>query len=257
MIIDVNVFIGHYPFRRVDGGSPAAIAAALSRVGIAQAWVSNLAAVFWRDPAEGNRIVYQAAAHQPAFRPVPAVHPGLPAWSDVIGEAIDNNAPCVRADPTFYGLAPDGREMLALADACGEQNVPLLMAVRLEDGRQRHPNDRATELPASAIRALIRAHPGLRLIITHADREVIEQVHFGSTPDEAGRILWDICWVWGPPEDHLRHLVTTIGVDRFCFGTGMPLRIPESSMAKLELTTLTPTDRRAVESTNARRFARA
>ena len=60
-------------------------------------------------------------------------------------------------------------------------------------------------------------------------------MHFGSTPAEAERILWDICWIWGPPEDHLALLLKTVGPERFTFGTGMPLRIPENSVAKLDL----------------------
>lgn len=257
MIIDVNGFLGHYPYRRIDGGSPSALVDAMQRVGIAQAWVSNLAAVFWRDPTEGNRIVFQAAMHQLSLRPVPAVHPGLPGWIEVLEEAVDRAAPCVRADPLCYGLAPNGSEMMALVRAAAERRLPLMMAVRHEDSRQRHPNDAVTDLPASALRALIRSHPEARLIVTHADRGTIEQTHFGATPDEANRLLWDICWLWGPPEDQLQLLVTTMGAGRFCFGTGMPLRIPESSIAKLELTELSPTERRAIESTNARSFARS
>ena len=86
-------------------------------------------------------------------------------------------------------------------------SCPLMMAVRLEDLRQRQPTDIATDLPPWAVRQLIRSHPAARLIITHADRDFIEQVHFGSTPQEASRILWDISWIWGPPEDHLELLL--------------------------------------------------
>src|SRR5437660_341617 len=113
-------------------------------------------------------------------------------------------------------------------------------AVRLEDARQRHPNDRAAEVPAAAVRALVRCHADVRLVVTHADRAFVEEVHFGSTPEEAARIWWDICWMWGPPEDHLATLLQTIGVERFVFGTGQPLRIPENSVAKLDLLELAP-----------------
>jgi predicted TIM-barrel fold metal-dependent hydrolase len=131
-----------------------------------------------------------------------------------------------------------------------------MLAVRLEDGRQRHPNDRASELPPWAIRTLIRSDPSARLIVTHADRSFIEEVHFGSTPDEAARIWWDISWIWGPPEDHLETLIGTIGVERFVFGTGQPLRIPETSVAKLDLLDLTGEQREAIESSNAQSLAR-
>lgn len=254
MIIDVNAFLGHYPFRRLDGGSPVFLLDAMRRTGIDQAWISNLAAIFWRDPHDGNRILYQAAANQPLLRPVPSIHPGLYGWESIVEEAVERGAPCVRADPTFYGMDPAGREMADLMAVVGALGIPLLMATRLEDGRQRHPNDRSSDLSSDAIRALIRAHPTAKLIITQADRDTIEQVHFGATPEESSRILWDICWLWGPPEDQLSLLVRTMGSGRFCFGTGMPLRLPESAVAKLELTEVGLTERRAIESSNARAF---
>jgi hypothetical protein len=250
MRIDVNAFLGRYPFRHAPGGSPQALLSAMDRIGVEQAWLSNLSAVFWRDPTEGNPLLYSAVEHHPKLRPVPAVHPGLANWQDVLAEARERGAPAVRSDPTFYGADPVGSAMLELAAGCAESGLPLLLAVRFEDGRQRHSNDRAEELPPHAVRALIRAHSGVRLLITHADRDFIEQVHIGSTPAEAARILWDICWIWGPPEDHLALLIETMGADRFVFGTGMPLRIPETSVAKLDLLDLTPESRNMIESGN-------
>jgi predicted TIM-barrel fold metal-dependent hydrolase len=89
------------------------------------------------------------------------------------------------------------------------------------------------------------------MIVTHADRSFIEEVHFGSTPEEARRIWWDVSWIWGPPEDHLETLLGTVGAARFVFGTGQPLRIPENAVAKLDLLELGAADRQAIESGNA------
>jgi hypothetical protein len=256
MRIDVNAFIGHYPWRQVPGGSPTALLQAMDRTGIDQAWISNLAAIFWKDPARGNAVVRECAAKESRFKPVFAVHPGLPGWETIPADAAKAGVACLRADPTVYGLAPAGKEMTALAASSAEAGLPLLLAVRLEDLRQRHPGDHAAELDAASLRALIRSHPRVRLIVTHADREIIEQVHFGSTPDEASRMLWDISWIWGPPEDHLALLLETVGVDRFTFGTGMPLRIPENSVAKLDLLDLSQESRVKLESGNLQRFTK-
>lgn len=255
--IDVNAFIGHYPWRRVPGGAPTALLDAMDRIGIDQAWISNLAAMFWKDPAQGNRVVQETTEKEPRFRPVFAVHPGLPGWEGVVDQAREAGAPCVRSDPTLFGLSPAGAEMTALAAQAGAAGLPILLAVRLEDGRQRHPGDHAPELDPASIRGLIRSHARVRLIITHADRDLIEQVHFGSTPDEASRILWDISWVWGPPEDHLALLLDTVGVERFTFGTGMPLRIPENSIAKLDLLELSKEHRARLEHQNLQQFTKA
>ncbi|HEU4589187.1 MAG TPA: amidohydrolase family protein [Gemmatimonadales bacterium] len=255
MRIDANVFLGAYPYRRVPGTSLDAVVRAMDRVGTDGAWVSHLPGLFWRDPTEGNAWLFETVHAEPRLRPVIAVHPGLPRWERVLAEAVERNAPAVRADPTYYGIDPAGAAMRALAGGCGDAGLPLVLSVRLEDGRQRHPHDTAAELPAAAVRTLVRSHPELRLLVTHADRNFIEEVHFGSTPAEAARIWWDICWIWGPPEDHLELLLGTIGPDRFVFGTGLPLRIPENSMAKLDLLDLPDADRAAIEYGNLARVA--
>lgn len=252
MRIDVNAFLGAYPYRRVPGTAPDAVRRAMDRAAIDEAWVSYLPAMFWQAPPDGNAWLYDAIAAEPRLKPVPAVHPALAGWEDSLGEAADRGAPAVRCDPTYYGLDPAGPEMRVLAAACGAARLPLLVAVRLEDSRQRHPNDRAPELPAAAVRALVRTDADVRLLVTHADRAFIEEVHFGSTPEEAARVWWDIAWLWGPPEDHLAGLVGTIGAERFVFGTGQPLRLPEASVAKLDLLDVSADARSAIESENAR-----
>jgi len=252
MRIDVNVFLGAYPYRRVPRPSPDAVLRAMERVGIDEAWATHLPSLFWQAPAAGNAWLYETTARARRLKPVPVVHPGLPGWEAVVAEAVDRGAPAVRCDPTYSGLDPGGAEMRGLAAACGAARLPLLTAVRLEDVRQRHPNDRAAELPAAALRALLRSHAELRLVVTHADRALVEEVHFGSTPEEAARTWWDICWIWGPPEDHLEMLLGTVGVERFVFGTGQPLRIPETAVAKLDLLALPAARRAAIESGNVR-----
>ncbi|MBA3317927.1 MAG: amidohydrolase family protein [Gemmatimonadales bacterium] len=251
MRTDVNAFLGSYPFRRVPGTSPAALLAAMDRTGIGQAWVSHLPGIFWRDPAAGNAWLVEAAGLHPRLRPVLAVHPEVTGWERVVQSAVDGRAPAIRCDPTYYGIGASGPSMRALTSACGGAGILLMLAVRLEDGRQRHPNDHAAELPAAAVRALVRADPAVHILVTHADRPFIEEVHFGSTPDEARRIWWDISWIWGPPEDHLETLFRTVGPARFVFGTGQPLRIPENAVAKLDLLDLASADRAAVEGGNA------
>jgi len=252
MRIDCNAFLGAYPWRKVPGTSPDALVQALERTKIDFAWVTHLPSLFWRDPTEGNAWLYETARKEKRLKPVPTVHPGLAQWEQVIADAADAQAPAVRCDPLYLGLEPAGGEMRVLMAACGAARIPLMLAVRLEDGRQRHPNDRVPELAAAAVRALIRSDTDVRLLVTHADRAFIEEVHFGSTPEEARRIWWDICWIWGPPEDHLATLLDTIGAERFVFGTGQPLRLPENSVAKLDLLDMSPDKREAIESKNVR-----
>lgn len=254
-LIDINAFVGGYPFRRVPHTAPSDLLAGMDRTGIARAWVSHLPGIFWRDPTEGNEFLIDLASGEPRFEAVPAVHPGLAHWEESLRRACDAGCPAVRCDPAFHGLDPAGPAMQTLVRACGERGIALMMAVRLEDIRQRHPGDVAAELSGAAIRSLVRSHPDVRLLVTHADRSMMEEVHFGSTVEEACRVSWDICWLWGPPEGHLETVVKAMGADRFVFGTGQPLRIPESAVSKLELADLDSGTLAAIGSGNAETLA--
>jgi predicted TIM-barrel fold metal-dependent hydrolase len=182
--------------------------------------------------------------------------PDLPGWEEDVNTAIEVRAPGVRAYPMQQGLDPAGGEMRVLAAALATAGLPLVLTVRFEDLRQRHPGDTAADLPAAAIRTLVRCDPEIRILVTHADRSLVEEVHFGLTPTESRRLLWDFSWIWGPPENHLRLLLETVGVERFTFGSGMPLRIPDAAVAKLDLLSLSDSDRSALLGENLGRWRR-
>lgn len=150
-------------------------------------------------------------------------------------QAVDEGAPAVRAYPPQWGMGPQDTRMLDLARACGDSGLVLLLTTRFEDLRQRHWMDGAGDLSAAAVRALARAGDRVRLIVTAAGREMIEETHWGLTPDEQSRVWWDISWIWGPPEDDLAALFRTIGAERFVFGTGWPLRLAQTPTANLLL----------------------
>ena len=134
-----------------------------------------------------------------------------------------------------WGMGAHDPRMRELAIACGSQGVPLVLTTRFEDLRQRSPLDGAGDLTAAHVRALARSDASVRLVVTGAGREMLEETHWGLTVDEQRRVHWDFAWIWGPPEDHLAHLFRTVGADRFVYGTHWPLRLTQNSRASLDL----------------------
>lgn len=238
-MIDVNTFIGPYPFRHVPHPDPDALVRVLDREGIDGAWVGHLPSAFYRDPTAGNVVLF--AALQPfkdRLRPVPAIRPDWPHWSGALAAARDAGAPAVRVYPPQWGLAPGGgaaNSLRELALAAGESGLAVVLTVRFEDLRQRHPMDSAGDVTGATLRALARAGDSVRLVVTAASRDLIEEVHWGLTPEEQRRLLWDISWIWGPPEDHLSKLFRTIGSERFVYGSQWPLRLVQTPKANLDL----------------------
>lgn len=251
MTIDVSAFVGPYPFRRVPASDAASLVRSMDHIRVATAWVGHLGAFLYNDPRDANADLREwLAPYRDRLTAIPTVHPGLPHWEEDLADAAEAGAPGVRVYPNWQGVDPVGAPMRALVTRAAELRLAVLLTVRFEDGRQRHPLDVAADLPAASVRALARVHPGARLLVTHADRAFVEEVHFGLTSEESRRVLWEIGWIWGPPEDHLALLLRTVGRARFTFGSGMPLRIPESTPAKLDLLALDAQARAALEHRN-------
>jgi len=235
-LIDANTFIGPYPFRHVPHPDPDALVRVLDREQVESAWVGHLPSAFYRDPALGNEALFDALSpYAGRLAAVPAIRPDWPRWRETLSALLDRGAVAIRAYPQQWGLGSNHAAMTELALACGESGVPLVLTTRFEDLRQRHAMDAAGDLPAATIRALARAGPRVRLLVTAAGRAVIEEVHWGLTPEERARVWWDISWIWGPPEDELAHLLRTIGSRRFVYGSGWPLRLAQTPRANLEL----------------------
>jgi predicted TIM-barrel fold metal-dependent hydrolase len=235
-MIDVNTFVGRYPFRHVPHPTPDALLRVLDREGLEGAWVGHLPSVFYRDPTMGNAELF--AMLQPfsaRLKAVPAIRPDWPGWEAALRDAKSAGAPAVRAYPMHWGFGPHDPRFIDFAVAAGEQGLALVVTVRFEDLRQRHPLDVAGDLSAAMIRSLARAGESVRLVVTAAGREMIEEVHWGLTPVEQRRVWWDIAWIWGPPEDHLAKLLRTIGAERFVFGSQWPLRLVQAPRANLDL----------------------
>ena len=236
MTIDLGAFIGSYPYRYLPHPEPEVLLRVLERDGLRGAWVGHLTSAFYRDPTPGNaQLLSQLQPHAALLRPVPAVRPDWPRWQHALRDAHNAGAPAVRAYPPQWGLGPHDAAMRDLALAAGELGMALLLTVRFEDMRQRHPLDVAGDLSAAAIRALARAGKDVRLVVSAAGREMIEEVHWGLTAEEQRRVFWDISWIWGPPEDHLAKLLRTIGASRFVYGTQWPLRLTQNPRANLDL----------------------
>lgn len=235
-VVDVNTLIGPYPFRHVPHPDPEVLVRVLDREGIAGAWVGHLPSAFHRDPAHGNAELFaRLEPHAGRLRAVPVVRPDWPDWERTLAEVVARGVPAVRAYPPQWGMGPHDRSMARLAAACGEAGVALVLTVKFEDLRQRHAMDVAGDLGAPAIRALARAGEGVRLVVTAAGRDLVEEVHWGLTPAERARVWWDISWIWGPPEDHLAQLLQTIGAARFLYGTHWPMRLTQTPRANLAL----------------------
>jgi hypothetical protein len=216
---------------------PDVLVRVLEREQFAGAWVGHLPGAFHRDPAASNHALYAALApFRDVLQPAPIVRPDWPRWESTLADAVNEGAPAVRVYPAQWGLGSGHPALSELAAACGERGVALHVTVRFEDLRQRHLMDTVGDVPAATLRGIARqADSRCQIVVSGAGRELIEETHWGLTPNEQARVWYDFGWVWGPPEDHFAHLVRTLGPARLTWSSWWPLRLTQQSRALVDL----------------------
>ncbi len=239
--VDVTAWIGGYPYRHLPHPEPDILVRVLEREGFGGAWVGHLPGAFHRDPSPTNRALYAALApHRASLHPAPIVRPDWPGWERQLTAALDEGAPVVRVYPGQWGLGPNHPALAELSTACVEAGLVMHVTVRFEDLRQRHAIDGAADVPAATLRGLVRrsamASPRRAVtLVAGAGRELLEETHWGLTPEEQALMFYDFHWIWGPPDDHFAHLVRTVGRSRLAVSSWWPMRLTQQSRALIDL----------------------
>lgn len=242
-MIDVNVYLSRWPFRRLTGDEPADLVAGLRRRGVTQAWAGSFDGVFHKDISSANaRLAHDCRLHGKGMLiPFGSVNPKLPDWQEDLRRCQEEHRmPGIRLHPNYHGYKLDDpvfAEVLRLAAA---RRLIVQIAVIMEDERTQHPLMRVPPVDLS----LLRNEPSARLVIlNHNLRELPPGVYS------------DVSMVEGV--SGVARLARKISVDRVLFGSNYPLFYFESAALKIREAGFADAERQAILEGNARRLLAA
>jgi predicted TIM-barrel fold metal-dependent hydrolase len=254
-MVDVNVWLGHWPFRRLPDDEPAALVRRLRRLGVTEAWAGSFEAMLHHDLAAVNqRLAAACRAHGPGLlRPFGAVNPLLPDWREDLRRCQeDHRMPGIRLHPNYHGYGLDHPACADLLGQAARRKLIVQIVLKMEDERGLNPllKGLPTTDPAPLI-ALPAGEPRPRVVLLNA---------LGNVRGEplkrllaTGSIWVDIAMLEGLAG--LERLIAQVGPDRLLFGSHAPLFYGESAHLKLKESALTPEQAEAIRQGNARRVA--
>jgi predicted TIM-barrel fold metal-dependent hydrolase len=251
-MVDVNVNLSRWPFRRLPCDEPSVLVAKLRKVGVTQAWAGSFDGVFHKDIAAANaRLAAGCREYSGFLLPFGAVNPKMPDWREDLRRCSEQHRiQGLRLHPNYHGYKlddPDFRELLKLA-----ANLKLIvqLALSMEDERTQHPLMKVPPVDIAPLRDAIAAEPQLKLVILNCYPQMpIDKLRPLSS---AGQVYFDTSMV--ERVNGLTRLGSAVSPARVVFGSYFPFFNLESALLKVEEAGLTGASRTAVFEGNARRL---
>jgi predicted TIM-barrel fold metal-dependent hydrolase len=251
-VIDVNVSLAHWPFRRLPDDEPDALVRRLKRLGVTEAWCGSFDALLHRDLSAVNLRLAGACRASGAglLRPFGAVNPLLPDWREELRRCRDvHRMPGIRLHPDFHGYTLEHPAFVDLLHESARLGLVVQIALRMEDPRTLHPllrDLRPTD--AAPLVELVARAPRPRVVLLNALGEIR-----GKALDRllsTSRIWVDLAMLEGAAG--LERIMARAGHERLLFGSHAPFYCAEAAHLKLKESRMTSQQAGAIRQGNAR-----
>lgn len=232
-MIDVNVNLFRWPYRRLAGDDPETLEKRLRARGVTQAWASSYEALLCRAMAGVNLRLAEACNRAGAnfFLPFGCINPKLPDWMEDLRRCHEvHRMPGIRLFPNYHGYglaAPEVSELIAKAS---DRNLIVQIALSMEDTRTQQSVIQRVD-PSPLADLLVR-NPRARIMF----------LNYGAwTDDDAGESIirirkaenayFDIAMNEGV--GGLARLIAATSSSRVVFGSHAPFYYFESAELKV------------------------
>jgi predicted TIM-barrel fold metal-dependent hydrolase len=254
-VADVNVYVSHWPFRRLPDDETPELVARLKSRSVMRAWAGSFDALLHRDVAAVNtRLAEEVRLYgDGVLVPFGVVNPKLPDWEEDLRRCQEQHGmPGIRLHPNYHGYTLDDPEFARLLDLAAARKLIVQIALTMEDERTQHPLVQVPHVDPRPLAAHARRLPGLQLVLINAFRGVRPAALGPLAEGGARNVSFDIAMlenVGGVAE-----LIKWVGADRVLFGSYAPFYYFESAFLKMKESPLNPLQVNAVALYNAQRM---
>ena len=253
MIVDVNVNLSRWPFRRLAGDEPAELVERLRKRSVVQAWAGSFDGIFHKDIASANaRLAKDCRTHGAGFLlPFGSINLKLADWREDLRRCTEEHKmPGIRLHPNYHGYKLDDPAFRELVQLAAARKLIVQLALCMEDERTQHPLMRVPPVDLSPLAKAVQGEPQLRLVMLN---------WYPQLPLETLRKLPsapDICFDFSMLEriGAVNRLAAEVSFSRVLFGSNYPLFYFDSALLKVRESGLTEAQSKMVSTENAQRL---
>ena len=258
MLVDVNAYVGHWPFLQLQYNNCEGMLGRMYRFGVDVSVVSSLNGIFYKNTQSANRELYDDLKSKKVladrFIPFAVINPIYAGWRDDLEICVNTyGMRGIRLYPQYHDYSLDDPACIDLMKAVRDRGLPVALCLRMVDNRQRSWMDIEKEWALKDVMPIIKKVPDARYLIVNAANSL-------SLPNEDSALLRQadvIIDTSGRALSNLAGVISVLGKDKFAFGTHAPMLDYLTGLLRIESLHETEADAQTKEllrSGNAKKF---
>lgn len=246
-IIDVNTWLGAWPFRYFDEDSPDELDTLMQTEGVVRAYVASTETVFNYDCPEANRRLLESVKGFSRLRPVVTINPTITGWKDLIRKYRDDGIEAVRIIPNYHDYECNAGGALEFVEQIAKEGTfALTLQIRMEDERTHNMVCRVPGTPSEHIVDLANRFPEVNIIALCA------YFHEAAEISKATRnVLFELSHI--ETMRTVTSLLRSVPVERVLYGSHAPFLYARAATMKLMAPDVPDQAQRAIAAENAAR----
>jgi predicted TIM-barrel fold metal-dependent hydrolase len=270
MLLDINAYVGHWPFKQLQYNTCAKLLERMNKYSVDVSVVSNLNGVFYKNTQSANEELYDELQSDTNFKgrfiPFAIINPIYAGWKDDLDLCVSKlGMKGIRVFPQYHDYEVTDPSFIELVRLARDKGLPVAIDIRMVDSRQRSWMDIPVFVPGEKsdiilkewqlknVIPIIREVPDAKFIIVNVAnglRVNDEELEFIKKAD----ILFDTS---GRSMSDLADLIKKFGKEKFAFGSHAPILDYLSGRLRIEYMNDSEADeaiKELLRSGNARRM---
>lgn len=249
-MIDCNVYLSQWPFRRLPLDKTQLLVEHLQSVGVDQAWCGSFDALLHTDQGAVNHRLAEECSRfgKQILVPFGVVNPLLPDWREELRRCHEvHHMPGIRVHPNYHRYGLDHAEFAQLLDEATRRKMIVQIPLTMEDERTQHPLLRVPHVDPAPLIDLVSRVRDCRVVLINAFRAM--KPAMTEKLSMTARVWFDIAMLEGVAG--VENLLKRIGPEKILLGSYAPFFYWESCDLKLREAELAEPHRRAIRRDNA------
>jgi hypothetical protein len=235
MLLDINAYVGHWPFKQLKYNTCEATLDRMDQFGVDISVISNLNGIFYKNTQPANKELFDEIQSDKKFAgrfiPFAVINPIYAGWKDDFEECRTKfGMKGIRLYPKYHDYELTDPACIELVQLARDHDLPVAFSFRMVDSRQRSWIDIEEEWDLKDIVPIVKAVPDAKYIFLNLTNSI-------KLNDEEEMLLKSTNWVVdtsGRSVNAFQELISRFGKEKFAFGTHAPILDYMTGLLRIE-----------------------